>query len=348
MFKTYASKTGNSPGSIVYTGNHKGQVTTAQVISYTNEQFSTYTTASVDDLSLVEEGVHWININGVSDADWLYSLGEKFNISSMVLEDIAHVGQRAKIEISENYTYIVMQMLSMDDATKSMRKEQISFIYFKNTLITFLEDEGDLFDRVRQRIQAHRGRTRTRNTDYLLYRLIDTLVDEYFKILSNLEEKVEDLEENMLESKANDVLQAIYSLRKELLILRASIFPIKEMIETLLRLDTDIDPSSKEFYADIIDHAIRINDSIIFYREMINGLYEMHLSRINHRMNQIMTTLTLFSAIFIPLTFFAGVYGMNFHYMPELSWKFGYPLFLIICVAVALGMHQYFKHKKWM
>lgn len=348
MTKNSAAKTGDSPGNIVYTGKHKDQATTVQVITYSDEHFMSFNTKQVDDLHLLKEDVHWINVNGVSDAKWLYALGNKFNISPMVLEDIAHVGQRAKIEFSDNYTYIVMQMLTMDDVTKTIHKEQISFIYFGNTLLTFLEDDGDLFDRIRQRIQAHRGRTRSRNADYLLYRLLDTIVDEHFSILSKIEEKIEDLEDNMLEFKASDVLQSIYRFRKELLILRASIYPVKEMIESLLRLDPDIDASSKEFYADIIDHAMRINESIIFYREMVSGLYEMHLSRINHRMNQIMTTLTLFSAIFIPLTFFAGVYGMNFDYMPELRWKFGYPIFIAFCIAVSLGMYRFFKYKKWM
>lgn len=341
-------RVGKPPGSIDYTGDRTTKTTKIEIITYQGEKAEHVYLESLDKLQWESEEAKWINIYGVNNSGLIREIGNKGGINSLVLEDIVHMGQRPKVEIYDDYIFLVLKMLSFDKENMKIQQEQISFILLPNMLITFQEFEGDVFDSIRKRIKENKGAIRKKDVDYLLYSIIDAIVDEHFILLNNIEEEIEEIEEKIINSKDQDILQDIYKLRKELVVLKTSVWPIKDIINELIKEEKYINEDTKNYLKDVNDHVMQIMDFIIIYREMISGILDTHLSNASNRMNQIMTTLTIFSAIFIPLTFLAGIYGMNFEYIPELSYRYGYPIFWIICFIVAMGMYKIFKYKKWL
>lgn len=265
-----------------------------------------------------------------------------------MLEDILHTEQRPKLEDFTNYIYIVLKMLSFRDHYE-IKEEQISIILGSNFVISFQEDVGDVFDPVRERIRTKKLQLKKRKADYLAYALIDAVVDNYFVILEKIGEKLEELEESLLYNPTRETLQQVYALKRKLITLRKSVWPLREVISNLQREDSALVHKSTHIYLkDVYDHSIHVIDTLETYRDIIGDMLDIYLSNISNKLNEVMKVLTMIATIFIPLTFIAGVYGMNFHFMPELKWRFGYPLIWTIMIIIGVGMIFYFRKKKWL
>ena len=347
QLKRNLNKVGNLPGSVIYTGENNFETTKIELITYNQEEAQKRIISSSNDINPESNNIKWVNIIGLNDTELIKDIGKRFNISSLILEDIVHTGQRPKIDFYDGYIFAVLKMLSFDNKEMKIKQEQVSFILLPNMVITFQEVEGDVFDPIRKRISHNKGLIRKKGVDYLLYCLMDCIVDEQFVLLSKLEERMESIEEEMLSNSKNEQLQDIYKLKKELFILKTYVWPVKDIISAMLKEDSVITSNTKEYLKDVNDHVVQIMDFTMIYMEMISGMFDTYLSNASNKMNKIMTTLTIFSVIFIPLTFLAGVYGMNFKYIPELSFKWGYPVFWGICIVTAIGMYRFFKKKTW-
>ncbi len=292
--------------------------------------------------------VTWINIDGLQDIGILEKIGRYFDIHPLILEDIVTTDQRPKIEESEDYAYIVLRMVYCDESNELV-SEQVSLVVASNFVISFQERVGDVFDPIRDRIRTGKGRVRTMGPDYLVYVLMDAIVDNYFVILETLTDRIEDLEEKLVTDPTPEVLRMIHRSKRDLIYLRKSVWPLREVISRLERGESRIVRKTTQIYLrDVYDHTIHIIDTVETLRDMVTGMLDIYLSSISNRMNEIMKVLTIMATIFIPLTFIAGLYGMNFHYMPELDTRWGYPLVLIAMLFVALIMLAYFRGKRWL
>jgi len=293
--------------------------------------------------------VNWLNIDGSHEVDHLEEIGTRLNIHPLVLEDILNTSQRPKMEDYDEYLFIELNMLAWNDEDSRVDAEQISLLLGENYLVTFQEQEMDEFEPVRKRIREGKGRLRKSGPDYLAYSLIDAVVDNYFIILENLGEKIEDLEDELVTDPVPETLHAIHDLKRELIFLRKSVWPLREVISSLERGESNLFRDSTLIYLrDVYDHIIQIIDTVETFREMASGMLDIYLSSVNNRMNEIMKVLTMISTIFIPLSFLVGLYGMNFEYMPELHWKWGYAMVWGIVLMIVVGMIVYFRRKKWL
>ncbi len=293
------------------------------------------------------ETVTWINVDGLGNPKIIEDLGKCFVIHPLILEDIFNTGQRPKMEDLDQYIYLTLKMLTYLPREKKIKIEHISMVIGKNFLISFQEDIGDIFDPVRERIRKD-GRIRKFGPDYLAYALIDAIVDNYFSVMEKLEEQVEDLEEELVTNPTQDSLQKINHLKKDMIFLRKSVWPLREMINNLERSESALIKESTRIYLrDVYDHSIQVIDTLETFRDMVSGMIDIYLSGLSYKMNEIMKVLTLIATIFIPLTFVVGLYGMNFKNMPEIDWEFGYYSVLIVMAVMVLGMLTYFRRKKW-
>jgi len=276
-------------------------------------------------------------------------LGLEYDIHPLVLEDIADTQQRPKFDEYEKGIFLIVRALAFDKENLQIKTEQVSIYFQKGLLISFQEDETDLFAAVRHRLQAGHGRIRRLKADYLAYALVDNLVDNYFLILDGVEEAIEKVEDQLLKSPDNSIKEQIHSLKKELLIVRKSIGPLREAISRFSKSESPlIEDSSSIFIRDLYDHTIQIMDIAENYRDMLNGLQDLFLSEISHRMNQVMQVLTIVTTIFVPLSFLAGLYGMNFDNIPELHHKYGYFILLAVMLVISVSSILYFRSKKWL
>lgn len=305
-------------------------------------------TTELKDFVKTGKETFWINVNGLN-TQIVEQIGAVYNIHPLFLEDILHTGQRPKIDEGENYLYLVLHMLNYETKTAEVTSEQVSFIFNQDYLISFKEREGDLFDPVRNRLEMNKGKIRKSGGDYLAYALLDVIVDRFYVILEQLGNKIEMLESKVIEDPSIEVLHEINRLKREFIVLRKNIWPLRDIINALLRPDIKIiNPTTKFFIKDVYDHTIQIMDSIDTYREMISNILDIYMSSVSNKQNDVMKTLTIIATIFIPLTFLVGVYGMNFHEMPELEWKYGYYTIWGIMIIVASFLLIYFKRKDWM
>ena len=355
MPKTYKKrkkKVGLSPGTLIYTGEKKLDKVKIRVIDYNEDKFEEKEAKNIEECFDYKNSnsISWINIDGLHEVGIIEKIGKHYNIHSLVLEDILNVGQRPKIEDHDDYLYIVFKMFSIGEGTSEVKNEQISLLMIKNTVITFQENIGDIFEPVRDRLRAAKGRIRKSGADYLTYALIDIVVDNYFIVLEKLGEIIEDLEDELVSSPKPEDLQLIHKLRREMILLRKSVWPMREVLSAMYRGESElINESTEIFLRDVYDHTIQVIDTIESYRDMITGMLDTYLSSLSFRMNEVMKVLTIIATIFIPLTFVAGVYGMNFHHMPELDWGWFYPVgFWIFSLIIVLGMLYYFKRKHWL
>jgi magnesium transporter len=267
----------------------------------------------------------------------------------LLLEDIVNTKQRPKLEDYGGYFFIVLKMLHYHEEENRLEVEQASFIVGPNYVISFQEKVGDFFEGVRDRLRSAKGRLRKCGTDYLFYALIDAIVDSYFIILEKLGEKIEALEERLLESAEPESLQTIHALKREMIRLRKSVWPLREVISSLRKGESKLVKKSTEvFFRDVYDHTIQVVDTIESYRDLISGMHDLYLSNVSNKMNEIMKVLTIIATIFIPLTFIAGIYGMNFEYIPELKFHWGYFVVWIIMIIIGAGMAVFFRKKKWL
>ncbi|MCX7548577.1 magnesium/cobalt transporter CorA [Xanthomarina sp. F1114] len=339
-----------SPGSIIYTGENPTDQLFINVYDYGPDFINKFELKSVKDSFNFKntKSVSWINLNGLNHIQEIESLGKHYNLHPLVIADIANTSQRPKIDVYDDYIFIILKMLYYDE-NENIKIEQISFILGTNYVLTFQEVEGDVFDNVRERLHVSSGRLRTHEADYLLYALIDAIVDHYYIVNETMGNKVEDLEDLLFNGESTDDLGLqVLKLKKEVLKVRRAIFPIREIIGRLEKNEnTLIKPNSVQYYGDISDHIIQLSDSIEIYREMIWSLMDMYMTTINNKMNEVMKVLTIMSTIFIPLTFIAGIYGMNFDNIPELHYKYSYYILWGVMIIIFFGMMYYFKKKKW-
>ena len=292
----------------------------------------------------------WIDIEGLQDIGLLDNLGSVYGLHPLILEDILNTDQRPKSDDMESYIYVVLKMLDFDPDSLEIVSEQVSIVFGRNYVISLQEGrEGDLFEPLRERIRNNKGRIRKMGPDYLAYSLLDTIIDHYFIILEKFAERIEVLEDDLVNDPRPETLQQIHHLKREMIFLRKSAWPLREVVNVLEKSESElIHPATKIFLRDIYDHAIHIIDSIETYRDMLSGMLDIYLSSVSNRMNQVMKVLTIIATIFMPLTFLAGVYGMNFKHMPEIGWRWSYPLFWLIMLGVAGVMVYFFKKKNWL
>lgn len=347
-----SSKTkGLPPGTLIHIGDKKTEKTEITVIDYNSRDLKEIVCKNVDECFSFNKknSVSWINVDGVQDVGIVEKIGKNFDIHPLVLEDIVNTDQRPKIEDHEKYVFLVLKMLHYDEVKHETRVEQISFILTRSGVISFQEMKGDVFDAVRERIRSNKGRIRKMGADYLVYALIDAIVDNYFAILEKIGERIEDMEEVVVEDPSPKILQKIYNLKREMVYIRKSVWPLREVINALVRDESRLfRKTTNVFLRDVYDHTIQVIDTVETFRDMVSGMLDIYMSSVSNKMNEVMKVLTIFAAIFIPLTFIAGVYGMNFENMPELGWKLGYPMVWIVIILVSFSMLFYFKRKKWL
>jgi len=350
--KKMSKKVGLPPGTLVHIGEKKTEKIRISVIEYSEEQFQE---KEIDNIEVCfppkdQNTITWINIDGVHNLNFIEKIGKCFNLHSLTLEDIVNTGQYPKIEDYGNYLYIVLKMLYYDRINNEIEVEQVSLCLGSNFVISFQEETGrDVFNSVRERIRNGKGRMRKMGADYLVYSLIDAIVDSYFLILEDIGEKIEIFEEQVVSTPTEKVFHEIHNFKREMIFLRKSVWPLREVVAAMERGDSSLIQESMHIYfRDVYDHTIRVIETIETFRDLLSGILDIYLSSISNRINSVMKVLTIIATIFMPLTFMAGVYGMNFKYMPELEWRWGYPLILMVMAFIGISMLVYFRIKKWL
>lgn len=349
--KKLSKKIGMPPGSLVFTGKQKTEKVHVDIMDYDSGKIDEKKTGKIEDCFPYKDSptVTWIDIKGIHDVNITSKAGEHFGIHPLVLEDILNTNQRPKVEVFDDYIFIVFRMLSFKETTAMVDSEQVSLIVGKNYVLSFQEKEDDIFEPLRERIRRSKGRIRTAGADYLAYSLLDVITDNYFLVLEKIGEQMEDLEEQLLKGPGQETLNKLYILKRETMMLRKSVWPLREATVQLERSgSTIISDNTYPFLRDLYDHTIQVIDTVETYRELVAGLIELYLSSISNRMNEVMKVLTIIATIFIPLTFIAGIYGMNFHYMPELEWSWAYFAVLALMLLIGVGMLIFFRRKKWL
>jgi magnesium transporter len=351
IIKKVSLKAGLPPGTLVHIGKGRVGETRLSIIDYDKDGCREIGEASID--QCVAHGkadtVTWINVSGIHDPAALERLGASFGLHPLVMEDIMNTTQRPKMEYYEGYLYIVMKMLYEDKGADEIVEEQLSIILGDTYVISFQEDGRDVFNPIRDRIRSDRGIIRKEGSDFLAYALIDAVVDGYFEVIESFEEMIEYLEDKVLTDPSPENLALIHDTKMETIVLRKSIWPVREMIGFLERGESPLIKKTTVVYLrDVYDHTIRVIESVETIRDMLSGMLDIYLTNVSNRMNEIMKVLTIITTIFIPLSFIAGVYGMNFHYMPEISKPWGYPAVLSLMFVIFLAMIFFFRKKKWM
>lgn len=349
--KKRSSKAGLPPGTLVHVGEKKVESVRITFIDYDDQNFQEKQITNIEECLKLKNTptVSWINIDGLHDIELLEKLGNGFDLHLLILEDILSTGQRPKFEDYEKHIFIVLKMLSFNDENQSVETEQVSLILGPNYVISFQERIGDVFEPIRERIRNSKGRIRKMGPDYLAYSLLDAIVDNYFVILEKLGEKIESMEEDVIGNPTERTVHQIHLLKREMIFLRKSIWPLRELIRGLQTSETSLINEATDIYMrDVYDHTIQIIDTIESYRDMVSGLLDIYLSSLSNKMNAVMKVLTIIATLFIPLTFVAGIYGMNFEYMPELKLKWGYGAVWLVMIVIAAIMLFYFRRKKWL
>ena len=342
---------GSPPGTLIHVGKPRSNEPRIETIIYNEQEvFEGMPAIDVRIKDLIEQDrVTWVNVIGVHDPKLIGRIGKELSIHPLFLEDIMNTTIRPKMVMMGNRVLLIMKMIAFDEQTHEVLSEQISFILDEHMVISLQETDWDVFDAVRQRIRQQGSLLRSRGVDFLAYALVDVLVDHYYTVIDGLDEKVSPLEELLLVDPDPHYSQTIHHMRTSILQLRKAVWPLREMLRDLKQEPAaPILPDTRIFYDDIYDHVIQIMDQIEMFRDVLSGLSDMYMNSLSNRMNSVMKTLTLIATIFIPLTFIAGIYGMNFSYMPELSLRWGYFAVLGIMAAVTVGMIIYFKRKKWL
>jgi len=351
FFKKRGKSVGLTPGTPVHIGDRLMEHPKISIIDYSPEQLEEKTVDCIEKCIpyLEKPTITWINIDGIHQADIIKQIGQSFRIHPLTLENIMNTDQRPKIEYFPNYIYIALKMIYWDENEQETAIEHISLILTGHTVISFQEREGDVFNSVRERIKNKAGKIRKSGADYLIYTLLDSIVDQYFLIMEKLGDKTELLEDALINQPSPKNLQIIHQGKRNLIFLRNAVWPLREVISKLEKDESKlIQKNTKLFLRDIYDHTIQVIETVETLRDMISGLLDIYLSSVSNKMNEIMKVLTIIATIFIPLTFLTGIYGMNFEYMPELSWKWSYPIILSVMFLIGLGMYFFFKKKNWL
>jgi magnesium transporter len=351
MMKKRGKKAGLPPGSLVYVGEHRPSHPRMTVFDYDEGRCLEKTLTQVEECLEYRDTASptWINIDHIQQIDMLEKLGKHFGLHPLVLEDILNTDQRPKLEDHGHYLYTVVKMLDYEKDKGELAIEQLSLVLGRNFVISFQDQPGDVLDPLRERIRNGRGRIRKMGADYLFYALLDTVVDQYFVVLEKLGDRVELIEEIVATNPRPPTLPEIHKLKREIILLRKAVWPLREMIVSLQHDESGLLHESTSVYLrDLLDHVMQIGDGIDAYRDMLASSLEVYLSTISNRTNGVMKVLALFSAIFMPLTFITGIFGMNFKNFPELDWKYGFQGTVVIMVVLGAGMLWFFKRRKWL
>ncbi len=345
------------PGTLVHIGEQKTEKAKITIIDYDETRFQEKEAVSVKECAPFKDKptVTWINVDGIHEVSIIEEIGRQYGLHPLIMEDILNTGQRPKIEDSESFIFIALKMLYFDEKDNKIESEQVSLILGPTFVISFQEKEGDVFNAIRERIRNSKGRIRKMGADYLAYSLIDAIVDNYFVILEKMGENIELMEEDLISRPTPATLQAIHNTKRDTISLRRSVWPLREIVGGLERGESPlIKETTGIFLRDLYDHTIQVVDTIETFRDMVSGMLDIYLSSISNKMNEVMKVLTIIATIFIPITFVAGIYGMNFNpevsrwNMPELSWRFGYLFTWGIMLLMVITMLLYFRRKKWL
>ncbi len=350
LVKKRSQKAGLPPGTLVYTGDRFAKEVDITISRYNAQEYSEVGQKAFRECLLHDPSrVTWINLNGIHQVEDLECLGDCFKLHPLVLEDVLNPDQRPKVEDYGDYLFLILRTLHLQEKTEEISTEQVSIILGDTYVISFHEQDQALFEPVRQRLKAGKGRIRQAGADYLAYALLDLIVDNYFVILERLGEVIEGLEEELITNPTPHTLNHIHRLKRDMIILRKSVWPLREVLSQLQRRESPLIRESTVLYLkDVYDHVIQVIDHIETFRDILAGMLDIYLSSISNRLNEVMKILTMIATIFIPLTFIAGIYGMNFKHMPELEWEWGYFSVLLIMFVVFVSMVCYFRKKGWL
>jgi magnesium transporter len=347
-----SKKHGLSPGTLMHIGTQTPGKTSINLIEYDADLLKERQISSLDECSIrtPPPTITWVNVEGLSQLEVMQHFGSCYGIHPLVLEDILTTDQRPKAEDFTDYLYLVLKMLSLDKGSGAIKKEQVSIILGEHFVISFQEGlDGDVFGPVRERLNNQQGRLRTSGADFLVHALLDIIVDNYFLVLEKLGERIEEIEEDLVDNPTTMTMHAIYGLKREMLFLHKAIWPLREVVGSLQRRDSKLITDATVIYLrDLYDHTIQVVDTLETLRDMLSGMLDIYLSSVSNRLNAVMKVLTIIATIFMPLTFLAGVYGMNFKHMPELEWRWGYPALWLLMLGIAVAMMFFFRKKKWL
>jgi magnesium transporter len=348
--KQITKKVGLPPGTLLHVGSNRSEKVKIKMLCYSGDSWVEKEFDKVDDLLKYKKTseICWIHISGVHIVNVIEKIGAAFQIHSLVLEDIVNTNQRPKIEDNKEYVYIIIKMLHCYE-NKNIEFEQVSLIMGNNYILTFQENDNNTFGQIRDRVKSTTGKIRTKGADYLAYAILDCVVDNYYIALEYLGEKIETLEDKIMLDPKPQILKEIHTLKNELLFVRRAVWPLREIINALSRGDSSLFKEDTLIYLrDVYDHMIQVIDSIEMYRDIVTGMLDVYLSNVSFKLNEVMKVLTIIATIFIPLTFIVGLYGMNFKYMPELEWQWGYPAILCIMAFISVCMIIFFRKKRWL
>jgi magnesium transporter len=351
LLKRTSAKAGLPPGTLLHVGEEKSHNVSLSVIDYDSGRVDEKARASIDDCVALKErpSVTWINVNGIHDVPVMEGIGKAFHLHPLLLEDVMHTGQRPKMDDYETHLFVVLKMVKCRKDHEEIEVEQISIVIGPGFVISFQEWEGDVFDSVRERIRSGKGRIRLMGSDYLGYALIDAVVDNYFLALERMGEIIDGFQDEVLTDPGPETLQEIQQAKRDMIFFRRSVWPLREAVSSLEREESPlITEPVRPYLRDIYDHTIQVIDTVETFRDLISGTLDVYLSSLSNRMNEVMKVLTIIATIFIPLTFVAGIYGMNFKYMPELEWRWGYFAIWGVMLVLAALMLIGFKRKKWL
>ena len=351
IIKKRSQKIGLPPGTLVHIGETSDREISVRVMDYRQDQCEEKEIKGLQECFYFADTsvISWIDVEGLHEVELIQQFGECQGFNPLMLEDIVNTDQRPKMEDFDDYLYIVVKMLH-ERENGGIAVEQVSLVVGANFVITFQEGlEGDAFGPIRERLRSGKGKIRSMGTDYLAYSLLDAVVDGYFAVLERVGERIEELEEEVVATPSSETVRSIHSLKREMIVLRKALWPLREVIGALERRESQLISEPVTIYLrDVYDHTIQAIDAVEAYRDILAGLLDVYLSSISNRLNEIMKFLTIVGTIFLPLTFIAGVYGMNFKNMPELNWQWGYYACWILMIVISVGMLSYFKRKKWL
>lgn len=341
---------GQAPGTLIYTGKKTVEKISLESFSYNEDELDRKESQNLDDCTAIlkDQRVNWLNVDGLHNTELINEVGKNFELHPLLLEDVLNVEQRPKYEAFDQYLFFTIKMIHCGDHGQ-IEYEHLSFVLGKNIVISFQEKPEDVFGLIRERLVNSFGKIRQRKVDYLFYRFIDTIVDNYYLVLDNFAERIENLEDEVMENPSTKTLQKLQGIRKELIFLRRSVYPLRESLGNLIKGESPLLKKETEKYlADVYDHTIHVIESLETYRDLLGGIMDLYMNSVSNRMNEIMKVLTIMSTIFIPLTFIAGIYGMNFEYIPELKYPWAYGAVWILMLFIAIMMLIFFKRKKWL
>ncbi len=351
LVKKQSAKIGLPPGTLVHIGAQRVDRTQIRTMIYDKDRVEEheFTDPSQCKRLAQKPGVTWIDVDGVHDVDLIGRLGQEFNLHPLVLEDIVNTNQRPKIQDFGDYVVIVLKLLDYNKAEDEIESDQISIVLGKDFVLSFSERVGDEFKAVREQIRDETSRLRAMGGEYLAYRLVDSLVDCYFQIIEHVGARLEALEDRILENTAGNFLPELHNIKRELLFMRTSVWPLRNLMDELnVSQSALLIGEIRHYWDDVRDHVHNVAEMIETLRDMGAGNLEVYLSTIQYRQNDVMRLLTIIATIFMPLTFLVGVWGMNFEHMPEIPWKWGYAAAWAFMVGISLGMLWWFRKKKWL